>query len=166
MNPESLKMHRGLVCAAIAVAVAVFLALPATVTAQATPEVSKTPEVPRTPPVLRTSPVPKTPSVSLPRSPVTEHALRQRRLAKAFDAIDRDGNNLITGAEFVRYYKTSSENTVFIAYDRDRNYVIDRAEFYALSIDGKPLKPEKDGQIDGLRNPLYIHNQSAIIQSR
>ncbi len=150
-------MHPGPTCATIIIAI--FLALqgiaacaqtPATVAVQATPE------VPRTPPVLRTAPVPKTPSVSPPRSASTDHA---RRLAKAFDDIDRDGNNLITGAEFARYFKTSSENTVFITYDRDRNYVIDRAEFYALNIDGKPLKPEKDGQIDGLRNPLYIHNQ-------
>lgn len=119
------------------------------------PEVQATPEVPQTMPVPQTPPVPVSSPPSPRRDIAAERKRLQRRLEDAFDDIDRDDNNLITGAEFAQYYKTSSENTVFIAYDRDRNYLIDRAEFYALSVNGQPVE---NTLIDDLRHPINIHN--------
>lgn len=112
--------------------------------------VQTTPRVPKTPPVPHTQPVPRTPPVPMitrqgasEDDRVAEQKRQRRHLEKAFNDIDRDGNGLITGAEFAQFYHTSSENVVFVRYDRDNNYLIDRSEFFALSINGKPLKPEK-----------------------
>ena len=115
-----------------------------------------TPETPLTPPVPDTPPTPEILRLEPSTGLATQQDLLTESLEDAFDDMDRDDNNLISGAEFAEFYNTSAENTVFLAYDQDRNYLIDRGEFFALSIDGKPVEPEKTDLIDDLRvSPFY-----------